>query len=56
MFQKSIRFRFGQILKNNNATVTITYGENSTGVKLDVQDPMNVKVIFPKPIAEILGR
>ena len=30
------------------------YGENSARVKLDVQDPMKVKIIFPKAIAEIL--
>ena len=47
--QKYVNFRFGQILKNSNSTITISYGQNSTRVKLDVQDPMNVKVILPKP-------
>ena len=31
------------------------YGENSARVKLDVQETMKVKIIFPKAIAEILG-
>ena len=53
--QISINFQYGQSLKNSNATITITYGENSAPVKLDVQDPMKVKIIFPKTIAEILG-
>ena len=53
--QKDINFRLGQILKNSNSTITISCGQNSAGVELDVQDPMNVKVIFPKPIIEILG-
>ena len=53
--QKSINFQYGLTLKNSNATITITYGENSARVKLDVQDPMKVKIIFPKAIAEILG-
>ena len=53
--QKSINFRFGLTLKNSNATISITYGENSARVKLDVQDPTKVKIIFPKAIAEILG-
>ena len=53
--QKSINFRYGLTLKNSNATILITYGENSALVKLDVQDPTKVKIIFPKAIAEILG-
>ena len=53
--QKSINFQYGLTLENSNATTTITYGENSARVKLDVQDPMKVKIIFPKAIAEILG-
>ena len=53
--QKSINFRYGQTLKNSNATISITYGENSARVKLDVQDHMKVKIIFPKAIAGILG-
>ena len=53
--QKSINFRYGLTLKNSNATITISYGENSARVKLDVQDPTKVKIIFPKAIAEILG-
>ena len=53
--QKSINFRYGLTLKNSNATISITYGENSARVKLDVQDPTKVKIIFPKAIAEILG-
>ena len=53
--QKSINFQYGLTLKNSNATITITYGENRARVKLDVQDPMKVKIIFLKPIAEILG-
>ena len=53
--QKDIDFQFEQILKNSNSTITISYGQNSARVRIDVQDPMNVKVIFPKPIAEILG-
>ena len=53
--QKCNNFRYGQTLKNSNATITITYGENSARVKLDVQDPMKNKIIFPKAIAEILG-
>ena len=51
--QKSINYRYGQTLKNSNATISITYGENSARVKLDVQHPMKVKIIFPKAIAEI---
>ena len=51
--QQSINFRYGQTLKNSNATISITYGENSAQVKLDVQDHMKVKIIFPKAIAEI---
>ena len=27
--KKSVNFRYGQTLKNSNATITITYGENS---------------------------
>ena len=54
-FKKSINFRYGLTLKNSNATILITYGENSARVKLDVQDPTKVKIIFPKAIAEILG-
>ena len=46
--QKSINFQYGLTLKNSNATITISYGENSARVKLDVQDPMKVKIIFPK--------
>ena len=53
--QKSINFQYGLTLKNSNATITITYGENSARAKLDVQDPKKVKIIFPKAIAEILG-
>ena len=53
--QKSINFRYGLTLKNSNATISITYGENSARVKLDVQDPTKVQIIFPKAIAEILG-
>ena len=53
--QKSINFRYGPTLKNSNATITISYGENSARVKLDVQDPTKVQIIFPKAIAEILG-
>ena len=53
--QKSTNFRYGLTLKNSNATISITYGENSARVKLDVQDPTKVKIIFPKAIAEILG-
>ena len=53
--KKSINFQYGQTLKNSNATISVTYGENSARVKLDVQDPMKVKIIFPKAIAEILG-
>ena len=53
--QKSINFRYGLTLKNSNATISITYGENSARVKFDVQDPTKVKIIFPKAIAEILG-
>ena len=55
VIQKSINFRYGLTLKNSNATISITYGENSARVKLDVQDPTKVKIIFPKAIAEILG-
>ena len=54
-FKKSINFQYGLTLKNSNATISITYGENSARVKLDVQDPTKVKIIFPKAIAEILG-
>ena len=53
--QKSIKIRYGLTLKNSNATISITYGENSARVKLDVQDPTKVQIIFPKAIAEILG-
>ena len=53
--QKIINFRYGLTLKNSNATITISYGENSARVKLDVQDPTKVQIIFPKAIAEILG-
>ena len=53
--QKSINFQYGQTLKNSNAAITISYGENSARFKLDVQDPAKVKIIFPKAIAEILG-
>ena len=53
--QKSINIRYGLTLKNSNATISITYGENSARVKLDIQDPTKVKIIFPKAIAEILG-
>ena len=53
--KKSINFRYGLTLKNSNATISITYGENRVRVKLDVQDPTKVKIIFPKAIAEILG-
>ena len=53
--QKSINFQYGLTLKNSNATILITHGENSARVKLDVQDPTKVKIIFPKAIAEILG-
>ena len=54
-FKKVSNFRYGLTLKNSNATILITYGENSARVKLDVQDPTKVKIIFPKAIAEILG-
>ena len=53
--QKSINFRYGWTLKNSNATISITYGENSARVKLDVQDPAKVKITFPRAIAKILG-
>ena len=53
--QKSVNFQYGLKLKNSDVTITITYGENSARVKLDVQDPMKVKIIFQKAIAEILG-
>ena len=53
--KKSINFQYGLTLKNSNAIITITYGEISARVKLDVQDPMKVKIIFPKAIADILG-
>ena len=48
--QKSINFQYGQTLKNSNATITISYDQNSARSKLDVQDPMKVKII-----AEIVG-
>ena len=54
-FKKTINFQYGLTLKNSNAIITISYGENSARVKLDVQDPTKVKIIFPKAIAEILG-
>ena len=53
--KKTINFQYGLTLKNSNAIIAITYGENSARVKLDVQDPTKVKIIFPKAIAEILG-
>ena len=53
--QENINFQYGLTLKNSNATISITYGENSARVKLDVQDPRQVKIIFPKAIAELLG-
>ena len=31
------------------------YGQNSARVKLDIQEPMNIKDIFPKAIAKLLG-
>ena len=48
--QKSINFRYGQTLKNSNATITITYAETSAPVKLDVQDLMKVKIIFQRQL------
>ena len=36
--QKTINFQYGLTLKNSNAIITISYGENSARVKLDVQD------------------
>ena len=53
--QKSTNFQYGLTLKNSNATITISYGENSARVKLDVQDPIKVKIILPQANAETLG-
>ena len=52
---KKYQFPIWTDSENSNATILITYGENSARVKLDVQDPTKVKIIFPKAIAEILG-
>ena len=48
--QNSNNFRYGLTLKNSNATILITYGENSALVKLDVQDPTKVKLIFQRQL------
>ena len=45
--KKNNYFQFGHILKNSNST---SYGLNSAQVKLDVQDLMNVKDIFPRQV------
>ena len=33
--KKSINFQYGQTLTNSNATISVTYGENSARVKLE---------------------
>ena len=48
--QKSINFQYGLTLKNKNATISITYGENSARVKLDVQDPKKSKLFFQRQL------
>ena len=47
---KSINFRYGRTLKNSNATISITYGENSARVKLDVQGPAKSKLFFQRQL------
>ena len=53
--QNIIDRRYGTMLKQSNASISITYGKNSRRVKLNLQDPNQVKIFFPTPLAEKLG-
>ena len=44
--QAIIDRRYGYLLKKNNASISITYGENSQRVKVHLQDPNQVKFSF----------
>ena len=43
------------MLKQSNASISITYGKNSRRVKPNLQDPNQVIIFFPTPLAEKLG-
>ena len=45
----------GTMLKQHNASITISYVKNSQRVKVNLQDLNQVKIFFPTPLAEKLG-
>ena len=53
--QRIIDIRFGEALRRSNASIEMTYGNNSKRVKIFYNDPNVVKLIFPKLLAEKLG-
>ena len=48
--QKSINFRYGRTLKNSNATISITYGENNARVKLMFKILQKSKLFFQRQL------
>ena len=52
--QNIIDRRYGTHLKQSNASI-ISYAKNSRRVKVHSQDPNQVKIFFPTPLAEKLG-
>ena len=43
------------MLKRHDASIIITYVKDSQLVKVNLQDPNQVKIFFPTPLAEKLG-
>ena len=53
--QRIIDIRFGEALRRSNASIEMTYGNNSKRVKIFYNDPNVVRLIFPKLLAKKLG-
>ena len=53
--QRIINIRFGETLRRSNASIEMTYGNNSKRVKIFYNDPTVAKLMFPKLLAEKLG-
>lgn len=53
--QNIINIRFGEQLRLANASIEMTYGNNSKRVKIHYNDPNIAKLVFPKLLAEKLG-
>ena len=50
--QNIIDRRYGTHLKQSNASITISYVKNSQRVEVHSQDPNQVIIFFPTPLAE----